>query len=172
MPMYWTFNCFLGCIYTVYYIVHIVFLVLSLLSNLEFQLPKKRTKLPKLGSRGGVGNSGNARKKTFFCNWPLPLIHQLLPTSNAVANAKCHWQCIATVCATISLFLKNSRCDAFQCLCLNRSAFNIANIAWQCLFVVFCIKRIRSKFESDILTRFAKTLSVLRDICRTQELSN
>ena len=67
MPMYWTFNCFLGCIYTVYHIVYIVFLVLNWLSNLEFWLPKKRTKLPKLGSGGGrVGDSGNARKKTFF----------------------------------------------------------------------------------------------------------
>ena len=41
MPMYWTFNCFLGCIYTVYYIVHIVFSVLNWLSNLEFRLPKE-----------------------------------------------------------------------------------------------------------------------------------
>ena len=27
---------------------------------------EKRTKLPELGSGGGVGDSGNARKKTFF----------------------------------------------------------------------------------------------------------
>ena len=41
--------------------------------NLEFWRPKKRTKLPKLGSGGGLGNSGNARKKTFFFHWGLPL---------------------------------------------------------------------------------------------------
>ena len=33
---------------------------------LNFDVRKKRTKLPKLGSGGGLGNSGNARKKTFF----------------------------------------------------------------------------------------------------------
>ena len=54
MPMFWTFNCFLGCIYTVYFIVHIVFLVLKWLSNLEFRLPRKE-------------------RKRFFFNWPLPL---------------------------------------------------------------------------------------------------
>ena len=63
MPMYWTFNCFLGCIYTVY---HIVFLVLNWLSNLEFWLPKKKDQVAQIGVRGGLGNSGNARKKTFF----------------------------------------------------------------------------------------------------------
>ena len=34
---------------------------------MNFDFRKKRTKLPKLGSGGGgLGNSGNARKKTFF----------------------------------------------------------------------------------------------------------
>ena len=73
MPMYWTFNCFLGCIYTVYYIV---FLVLNWLSNLEFWLPKKKgPSCPNWGHGGwgGLGNSGNARKKMFFFRWPLPL---------------------------------------------------------------------------------------------------
>ena len=74
MPMYWTFKCLLGCIYTVYYIVHIVFLVLNWLSNLEFRLPKKGDQVARIGVMGGgLGNSGNARKKTFFFNWPLPL---------------------------------------------------------------------------------------------------
>ena len=31
-----------------------------------FCRPKNRTKLPQLGSGGGLGYSGNARKKTFF----------------------------------------------------------------------------------------------------------
>ena len=67
MPMYWTFNCFLGCIYTVYHIVYIVFLVLNWLSNLEFRLPKKEDQVAQIGVMGGgLGNSGNARKKTFF----------------------------------------------------------------------------------------------------------
>ena len=55
MPMYWTFNCFLGCIYTVYYIVHIVFLVLNWLSNLELRLPKKEDQVARIGVRGGGG---------------------------------------------------------------------------------------------------------------------
>ena len=69
------FNCFLGCIYTVYHIVYIVFLVLNWLSNLEFWPPKKRgPSCPNWGhGGGGLGNSGNARKKTFFFfNWCLP----------------------------------------------------------------------------------------------------
>ena len=61
MPIIWTLNCFLGCIYTVYHIVYIVFLVLNWLSNLEFWRPKKRTKLPELGSRGG---------SRWFLQWP------------------------------------------------------------------------------------------------------
>ena len=34
---------------------------------MNFEFRKKRTKLPELGSGGGgLGDSGNARKKTFF----------------------------------------------------------------------------------------------------------
>ena len=74
MPMYWTFNRFLGCIYTVYYIVHIVVLVLNWLSNLEFRLPKKEDQVARIGVMGGgLGDSGNAPKKTLFFRWPLPL---------------------------------------------------------------------------------------------------
>ena len=54
MPMYWTFNCFLGCIYTVYCIVYIVVLVLNWLSNLEFRLPKKEDQVARIGVMGGV----------------------------------------------------------------------------------------------------------------------
>ena len=78
MPMYWTFNCFLGCIYTVYYIVYIVFLVLNWLSNLEFRLPKKEDQVARIRVMGGVGDSGNARKKTFFSSWCHPLVSQLM----------------------------------------------------------------------------------------------
>ena len=53
MPMYWTFNCFLGCIYTVYCIVYIVVLVLNWLSNLEFWLPKKEDQVARIGVMGG-----------------------------------------------------------------------------------------------------------------------
>ena len=53
MPMYWTFNCFLGCIYTVYCKVYIVVLVLNWLSNLEFWLPKKKDQVARIGVRGG-----------------------------------------------------------------------------------------------------------------------
>ena len=75
MPMYWTFNCFLGCIYTVYHIVYIVFLVLNWLSNLEFWSPKKEDQVARIRVMGGgLGDSGNARKKTFFFNWGLPLV--------------------------------------------------------------------------------------------------
>ena len=55
MPMYWTFNCFLGCIYTVFYIVYIVFLVLNWLLNLEFLRPKKKDQVARIGVRGGGG---------------------------------------------------------------------------------------------------------------------
>ena len=65
---------FLGCIYTVYYIVHLVFLVLNRLSNLEFRLPKKEDQVARIGVMGGgLGNSGNARKKTFFFQLTLSL---------------------------------------------------------------------------------------------------
>ena len=55
MPMYWAFNCFLGCIYTVYCIVYIVVLVLNWLSNLEFWLPKKEDQVARIGVMGGGG---------------------------------------------------------------------------------------------------------------------
>ena len=75
MPMYWTFNCFLGCIYIVYYIVYIVFLVLYWLSNLEFRLPKKEDQVARIGVMGGgLGNSGNAWKKTVFFIEAFPYI--------------------------------------------------------------------------------------------------
>ena len=45
---------------------HIVFFVLNWLSNLEFWRQKKMTKLPELGWGGGLGDLGNARKKSFF----------------------------------------------------------------------------------------------------------
>ena len=48
--------------------------------NLEIWHPKKRTKLPELGSwgGGGAGDSSNARKKTFFFYWSPPLVSQLM----------------------------------------------------------------------------------------------
>ena len=98
MPMYWTLNCFLGCIYTVYYIV---FLVLNWLSNLEFWLPKKRTELPELESGGGgLGDSGNARKKTFFFHWGLPLLlakadpRALIRVRRRQIQIHCNWDWI------------------------------------------------------------------------------
>ena len=67
MPMYWTFNCFLGCIYTVYYIVYIVFLVLNWLSNLEFWLPKKKDQVARIGVwGGGVRGFGQCPKENVF----------------------------------------------------------------------------------------------------------
>ena len=68
MPMYWTFNWFLGCWY------------ISLpspkwLSNLEFWRPKKRTNLPELGSGGEFRWFGQCPKENVFFHWCLPLIH-------------------------------------------------------------------------------------------------
>ena len=62
------FKLFLGYIYLEHYIVYIVFLVLNWLSNLEFRFPKKEDQVARIGvmGGGGLGNSGNARKKTFF----------------------------------------------------------------------------------------------------------
>ena len=54
MPIIWTLNRSLGCIYIVYYIVYVVFLVLNWLSNLEFQLPKKEDQVARIGVMGGV----------------------------------------------------------------------------------------------------------------------
>ena len=66
MPMYWTFNCFLGCIYIVYYNVYIVFLVLYWLSNLEFRRRKKsRSSWANWGERGG-GNLDKIQKSSSF----------------------------------------------------------------------------------------------------------
>ena len=85
--MYWCFNYFLGCIYTIYHIVYIVFLVLNWLSNLEFWLPNKGDQVARIGVMGGEGlsNSGNARKKTFFFNWGLPL-------ANMMILSRSHWK--------------------------------------------------------------------------------
>ena len=64
MPMYWTFNCFLGC----WYISSSDFQILN------FDVRKKEDQVARIGVRGGgLGDSGNARKKTFFFHWCLPL---------------------------------------------------------------------------------------------------
>ena len=74
--MYWTFNCFLGCIYTVYCIVYIVVLVLNWLSNLEFWLPKKEDQVARIGVMGGGGfrGFGQCPKENVF----LPLTPSLI----------------------------------------------------------------------------------------------
>ena len=57
MPMYWTFNCFLGC----WYISSRDFQILN------FDVRKKRTKLPELGSGGGgFGGFGKCPKENVF----------------------------------------------------------------------------------------------------------
>ena len=49
-------------------------LVLKWLSNLEFWRPKKKDQVARIGVMGGgLGDSGNARKKMFFFHWCLPL---------------------------------------------------------------------------------------------------
>ena len=82
MPMYWTFNCFLGCIYGVYHMVYVYSIFNSKLTFKSWILTskKKGPSCPNWGrGGGGLGNSGNARKKTFFFfNWPLPLLVTLL----------------------------------------------------------------------------------------------
>ena len=45
----------------------------SYAQNVVFDVQKKMTKLPELGGVGGLANSGNARKKTCFSLWCLPL---------------------------------------------------------------------------------------------------
>ena len=78
MPMYWTFNCFLGCIYTVYCIVYIVVLVLNWLSNFEFWLPKKKDQVARIGVRGwGFRWFGQCPKENVFFYWCLPLFYLL-----------------------------------------------------------------------------------------------
>ena len=53
---------------------------------MNFDFRKKGTKLPELGSwGGGLGNSGNARKKTFFFNWPLPLLTPILQSYRRIS---------------------------------------------------------------------------------------
>ena len=65
MPMYWIFNCFLGC----WYISSSDFQILN------FDVRKKEDQAAQIGVTGGegLGNSGNARKKTFFFTGSLPL---------------------------------------------------------------------------------------------------
>ena len=90
MPMYWTFNCFLGCIYTVYYIVHIVFLVLNWLSNLEFRLPKKEDQVARIGVMGGGFRwFGQCPKENVF----FPLMSSLTQHSwNQYSFTMTHWK--------------------------------------------------------------------------------
>ena len=68
---------------------------ISRLSNLEFRLPKKEDQVARIGVMGGgLGNSGNARKKTLFFRWPLPL-----PTAHLIRTV------LALVCFTFSISL-------------------------------------------------------------------
>ena len=76
MPMYWTFNCFRLHIYSILYSIYSI-----LSSKLTFKSwistsEKRGPSCPNWGhgGGGGLGNSGNARKKTFFFRWPLPLL--------------------------------------------------------------------------------------------------
>ena len=68
MPMYWTFNCFFRLhIYSILYSIYSIFSSKLTFKSWISTSEKKRTKLPELGSwGGGLGNSGSARKKTFF----------------------------------------------------------------------------------------------------------
>ena len=103
MPMYWTFNCFLGCIYTVYYIVYIVFLVLNWLSNLEFRLPKKEDQVARIGVMGGGGFRWFRqclKENVFF---------QLTPSlSGKRAERKCRLVSETSACRLLRLFMPNS----------------------------------------------------------------
>ena len=47
-------------------VIIIIGIFLSYAQNVVFDVRKKRYKLPEMGGGGGRGNSGNARKKTFF----------------------------------------------------------------------------------------------------------
>ena len=80
MPIIWTLNCFLGCIYVVYYNVYIVFLVLNWLSNLEFWRPKKVVQVVKLGEGGEVIWTESKRTAVFFVR-----------TSLTTANVRVPW---------------------------------------------------------------------------------
>ena len=42
-----------------------------------FLTSKKEDQVARIGVRGGLGDSGNARKKTFFFYWCLPLDDKL-----------------------------------------------------------------------------------------------
>ena len=60
MPMYWTFNCFFRLLIYLPPLPQVTF-------KFEFWRPKKN-QIAQIGVRGGrgLGDSGNARKKTFF----------------------------------------------------------------------------------------------------------
>ena len=68
MPIIWTLNCFLGCIYIVYYIEYIVFLVLNF-QILNFDVGKKLYKLSKLGGGGGGKRTAVFSQETFPYNY-------------------------------------------------------------------------------------------------------
>ena len=77
MPMYWAFNCFLGCWYISLPSPHFCkpfFLWVKWLLNLEFWRPQKKDQVAWIEVRGGgLGDSGNAQKKMVFFCWCLPL---------------------------------------------------------------------------------------------------
>ena len=71
MPMYWT------CIelLTVLYIV-----ILNFVVTFKYWIltSEKKDQVARIGVRGGLGDSGNARKKTFFSTEAFPYYDYLL----------------------------------------------------------------------------------------------
>ena len=72
MPMYWTF--FRLHIFSILYSIHSIFSSKLTFKSWILTSEKKGASCPNWGQGGGLGNSGNARKKTFFSIDPFPYI--------------------------------------------------------------------------------------------------
>ena len=102
---------------------------------MNFDFRKKRTKLPELRPwGGGLGDSGNAWKKTFFCCWCLPscfdiliILYSYMSVLIFVQGLEYHWQL---------------HCFCFYCF-PNLSKFGAAEktkttvqLSWMCLLII------------------------------------
>ena len=88
MPMYWTFRLHIYSIsYSIYGIFSSKLTFKSWISTSE----KRGPSCPNSGhGGGGLGDSGNARKKTFFFHWCLPLANftnHAFPAQSGLKNA-------------------------------------------------------------------------------------
>ena len=131
MPMFWTFNCFLGCI--------------------EFRLPKKEDQVARIGVMGGGGGEIRARpeRKRFFSIDPFPysVLNLSQPTkswaiSTILEAAPCTTvgakvlKCLSLCPATIGR-MKNNWGNGDKPLCISYLSFHAREAAHPFAFYHF-----------------------------------